>query len=232
MADVIKINENTFRIEDGMVRFFLLLGSEKALMIDSGMTTKDARKIAEGLTNLPIELMNTHGDGDHIAGNAAFDTFYMGPADADNLARKAADLIPRITPVHEGDVIDLGGRPLEIIDNPGHTPGSIAILDINNRVLIGGDAIQNGNIYMFGAHRNINDYVKSLKHLLTFKKRFDTVYPSHGSFPVEPDLIEKLIEGAESIIRDEVKGEDMDLYGNPITLYKFPFAGFYGEREK
>ena len=77
MADVIKINENTFRIEDGMVRFFLLLGSEKALMIDSGMTTKDARKIAEGLTDLPIELMNTHGDGDHIAGNAAFDTFYM-----------------------------------------------------------------------------------------------------------------------------------------------------------
>ena len=134
--------------------------------------------------------------------------------------------------MHEGDVIDLGGRPLEIIDNPGHTAGSIAILDINNRVLIGGDAIQDGNIYMFGAHRNINDYVKSLKHLLTFKKRFDTVYPSHGSFTVEPDLIEKLIEGAESIIRGEVKGEDMDLFGNPITFYKFPYAGFYGEREK
>ena len=78
--------------------------------------------------------------------------------------------------------------------------------------------------------QNINNYVKSLKHLLTFKKRFDTVYPSHGSFPVEPDIIEKLIEGAESIIRGEVKGEDMDLYGNPITLYKFPFAGFYAER--
>ncbi|MCR5721077.1 MAG: MBL fold metallo-hydrolase, partial [Lachnospiraceae bacterium] len=156
--------------------------------------------------------------------------FYMSPNEADNLKAKGDDLTKRIVPVHEGDIIDLGNRPLEIIDNPGHTPGSIAILDINNRVLIGGDAIQDGNIFMFGPQRNIYDYVKSLKHILTFKHRFDTIYPSHGNFPVEPGLIEQLIEGAESIIRGEVTGEEMDLFGNPIRLYKFPYAGFFGER--
>lgn len=230
MADIIRVNDNTYRIEDGGVRFFLLTGEERALMIDSGMNTPDAKTIVEELTDLPVELLNTHADRDHVSGNEAFRHFYMSPYEADNLKAKGADLTKRIVPVHEGDIIDLGNRPLEIIDNPGHTPGSIAILDINNRVLIGGDAIQDGNIFMFGPQRNIYDYVKSLKHILTFKHRFDTIYPSHGNFPVEPGLIEQLIEGAESIIRGEVKGEEMDLFGNPIRLYKFPYAGFFGDR--
>ena len=230
MADIIKISGDTYRIEDGGVRFFLLIGTEKALMIDSGMNTPDAKAIAESITDKPIELMNTHADRDHVAGNDAFEKFYMSPAEASNLAQKCSEAVGKIVPVKEGDVIDLGNRPLEIIDNPGHTPGSIAILDINNRVLIGGDAIQDGNIFMFGPQRNINDYVKSLKHILTFKHRFDTIYPSHGNFPVEPGIIEHLIEGAESIIRGEVTGEEMELFGNPIRLYKFPYAGFFGER--
>ena len=230
MADIFKVSEDTYRIEDGGVRFFLLIGNERALMIDSGMNTPDAKAMAETITDLPIELMNTHADRDHVAGNDAFKQFYMSPAEAENLKAKGEELLNRIVPVKEGDIIDLGNRPLEIIDNPGHTPGSIAILDINNRVLIGGDAIQDGTIFMFGPQRNIHDYVKSLKHILTFKHRFDTIYPSHGNFPVEPDIIERLIEGAESIIRGEVTGEEMELFGNPIRLYKFPYAGFFGER--
>jgi glyoxylase-like metal-dependent hydrolase (beta-lactamase superfamily II) len=230
MADIIKIDEKTYRIEDGMVRFFLLLGEEKALLIDSGMNTPDAKEIAESVTSLPLELLNTHADRDHISGNSSFDKFYMSLGEIENLRMKGDDLINRIVPLKEGDTIDLGNRMLEIIDNPGHTPGSIAILDVSNKVLIGGDAIQDGNIYMFGNQRNINDYVKSLKHILEYRNRFDTVYPSHGNFPVSPDLIGKLIEGAQSIIDGSVKGEDMELFGNPIKLYKFPYAGFYGER--
>ena len=42
MAEVIGINENTWRIEDGMVRFFLLCGDEMAALIDTGMNMPDA----------------------------------------------------------------------------------------------------------------------------------------------------------------------------------------------
>ena len=230
MAEIIKINDKTYRIEDDMVRFFLFLGDDRALMIDSGMNTPNAKEIAESITDLPIELMNTHADTDHVSGNKAFDKFYMSLNESENLKRKGDDLIERIVPVKEGDIIDLGNRPLEIIDNPGHTKGSIAILDINNRVLIGGDAIQDGHIYMFGAERNINDYVLSLKHILEYRDRFDTVFPSHGTFPVTPDIIEKLIEGANSIINGEAEGKDTELFGNPIRVYTFPYAGFFGER--
>lgn len=79
---IIAINENTWRIEGGGVRLFLLSGSERALLIDTGMTLTDARAIAQSLTDKPLELLNTHADRDHIAGNAAFDRFYMHPAEA------------------------------------------------------------------------------------------------------------------------------------------------------
>ena len=77
--EIIQMNENSWRIEDGGVRFFLLAGTEKALLIDSGMTVSNAKDIAESITPLPVFLLNTHADRDHIGSNEQFDTFYMHP---------------------------------------------------------------------------------------------------------------------------------------------------------
>ena len=77
MKDVFKINSSTFRIEDGGVRFFLFCGSEKAALIDTGMEKPDAKEIAGKLTSLPLILINTHADPDHISGNSAFEEFYI-----------------------------------------------------------------------------------------------------------------------------------------------------------
>lgn len=57
MSDIIQINETTWRIEDNGIRFFLLAGTEKALLIDSGMNTPDARQIAEGITKVCRRLL-------------------------------------------------------------------------------------------------------------------------------------------------------------------------------
>jgi len=224
MADIVQINDTTWRIEDNGVRFFLLAGTDKALLIDSGMNTPNAKDIAEGITKLPIMLLNTHADPDHISGNGSFDYFYMHPDEEDNY--RAHGGLGTIVPVKDNDVIDLGSRPLKIIFIPGHTPGSIAILDINNRVLISGDTVQDGNIFMFREGRNLLTYVKSLKKLSMFTDDFDTIYPSHGSFPVSPELIERLIEGAEQIMSGTVKGKIIDIFDTSAMLYKFPYAGF------
>ena len=230
MAQIIRIDEKTVRIEDGGVRFFLLEGTEKALLVDTGMNTPDAKAIAESLTELPLSLINTHADRDHISGNSFFDTFYMSPAEIENYAsgiqQTTPEVVGRILPVREGDLIDLGERPLLVIDNPGHTPGSIAILDIKNRVLIGGDAIQDGNIFMFGKYRNIEQYVKSLEHIREYGDRFDVVYPSHGTFPVSPELIDDLIGGAQKIIAGTAERTVIELFGRKIRLFRFPYAGF------
>lgn len=224
MADIIKINDNTWRIEDGHVRFLLLCGSEKAALIDSGMNTPDAVQLVKAITGLPLILINTHADPDHISGNGAFDEFYMSPAEEENY-REHNGTGTLIT-VKEGDVIDLGGRPLKIIDIPGHTPGSIAILDKNYRVLISGDTVQDGNIFMFGRFRDLDTYIDSLKHLSEYDGTYDEIYPMHGTFPVSPDLVGKLITGAEEIRDGQAEGKTVDMFGTEVTLFKFPYAGF------
>ena len=223
--EIIQVNEKTWRIEDGGVRFFLLAGEKKALLIDSGMQVHNAKEIAEGLVDLPIELLNTHADRDHVGSNDEFDFFYMNPAEASNYYN-TNKMTGTIIPVTDGDIIDLGGRELEIITLPGHTPGSIAVLDKNNRVLISGDPIQDGDIFMFGVQREMHAYLLSLEKLEKYKDRFDTIYPSHGTFPIGPEFIEALQEGATRILAGEVEGTDMELHGTRINRYDVGVAGF------
>ena len=227
MAETIKINDSTWRFEDGGVRFFLLCGKEKAALIDTGMNAPDAKELAEGVTDLPLILINTHGDPDHISGNGAFEEFYMSPKEEDNYRNNGGK--GKIIPVNDGDVIDLGDRPLKIIDNPGHTPGSIVILDEKYKVLIGGDAVQDGNIFMFGRYRNLDTYISSLKRLKEYDGSFDEIYPMHGTIPVKSELIEKLIDGAEQIQSGSAEGKKVDMFGTEVMLYKFPYAGFLCE---
>ena len=212
MSEIIKMNENTWRIEDGMVRMFLLTGTKEALLVDSGMNTPNAKEIAESITNLPVKLINTHA------------AVYMG-AKEEALYRANGGTVA-VVPVQQGDILDLGDRPLEIIDLPGHTPGSIAILDVNNRVLIGGDSIQDGRIFMFGNHRNLSHYIESLEKLSAYEGWFDEVYASHSTVSVEPGIIPKLIAGAKAILAGEAVGEEIDMFGNAVTFYQFEYAGF------
>ena len=221
--EVIQMNENTWRIEDGGVRFFLLTGTEKALLIDSGMMVSNARDIAAELTDLPVSLLNTHADRDHIGSNEQFEEFYMHPAEEPIYRRSGKP--GKIIPVIEGDVIDLGERPLKVIELPGHTPGSIAVLDAKNRVLISGDPIQeHGRIFMFGDHRNMKDYIRSLEQLEKRKDTFDEIWPSHADIPVSPDTILKLHDGAQAVLNGQIQGKATEMHGKSIVEYDLGFC--------
>ena len=222
--EIIQINQNSWRIEDSGVRFFLLVGSERALLVDSGRNLTNARDIATTLTDLPISLLNTHADRDHVASNGQFESFYMHPAEEENYRR--GNRSGTIIPVHEGDVLDLGNRKLEIIHLPGHTPGSIALLDLKNRVLISGDPIQDGRIFMFGPFRNMAEYISSLEHLHNWEGHFDEIWPSHASFPVSPSLIDQLHDGAQEIADGKVTGRSEDVFGHKVKAFDLGFATF------
>ena len=196
-CEIIQINANTWRIEDDGVRLFLLAGTEKALLIDSCMNLNNARDIAVGLTDLPLSLLNTHADRDHIGSNEQFDAFYMHPAEEPVYRRSGKP--GTVIPIREGDSLGLGDRELKIIHLPGHTPGSIAVLDVQNRVLISGDPIQeHGRIFMFGEHRNMRDYILSLEKLEKRTGEFDEIWPSHADIPIAPECIRKLRDGTQA----------------------------------
>ena len=219
---IIQMNQNTWRIEDNGVRFFLLTGTKKALLIDSGMQVHNAKEIAETLTELPVELLNTHADIDHIGSIEQFASFYMHPAEAANYAKAGEG---RLIPVEDNDELDLGERVLRIIHLPGHTPGSIAVLDKSSRVLISGDPVQeHGRIFMFGENRNMDDYLNSLEKLNSMSSDFDELWPSHADIPIRPEVISKLIEGTKKIMRREIDGTEEEFFGHRIRAYDLGFA--------
>ena len=215
---ITQVDEQTWRFDEERVRFFLLAGTERAMLIDSGMETHNARELAAELTPLPVEVLNTHADRDHTGSNGEFSQAYMHPAELENYG-KTGGMLDGIVPVWDGDTIDLGGRLLKIIALPGHTPGSIAVLDVSRRVLISGDPIQDGNIFMFGSQRNLPAYYYSLKRIEGYTDLFDQIWPSHGSCPVQPELIGRLIEGTERLARGEVEPEEDQMHGTPIKKF-------------
>lgn len=226
MSEIFQIDAHTWRIEDHGVRFFLLEGETDALLIDSGMNTPNARSIAEGLTKHPVKLLNTHADPDHLSGNGAFEEFYLS-ASEENRYRGFCPEGGKPILVKDGDLLKLGNRTLKIINLPGHTPGSIAVLDLAEKVLIGGDSIQDGRIFMFGEGRDLSLYLESLTALWEdHRQEFEWVYPSHGSFPVKPELIEKLISAAKEILKGEHQGKKVSFMGKEIVYHDFGFAGF------
>ncbi len=224
---IIQINKNTWRIEEEGVRFFLLTGTEKALLIDSGMAVHNAKDIAETLTDLPVSLLNTHADMDHIGSNGQFASFYMHPAEEENYRQAGRN--GEILPVADGDELDLGNRKLRIIHLPGHTEGSIAVLDVDARVLISGDPVQeHGRIFMFGEHRDMKEYISSLKKLKEMND-FDELWPSHADIPIGPDVIGKLLEGARKVMNGEINGTIGAFHGMKFKVYDLGFTALLGD---
>lgn len=227
--NISNISQDTWVFDEGGVRFFLLTGSESALMIDSGMQTHNAKELASELTQLPISLINTHADRDHTGSNHEFDFALMSPAECSNYYHSGAK--GKTVPVWDGDVIDLGGRPLRIISIPGHTPGSIAILDEKNRRIFTGDPVQDGRIFMFGVQREMHAYIQSLDRLMALSESYDLIFPSHGSCPVAPDIIPKLRAAAEKILSKDAQCISEEVFGNRIAVYDMGVATFLCDAE-
>ncbi|MCQ2505764.1 MAG: MBL fold metallo-hydrolase [Lachnospiraceae bacterium] len=229
MVEIIQIDEKTWRLEDGFVRFFLLEGEEKAALIDSGVNCPNALDIAQSLTNKPIIPINTHGDGDHTSGTNSFTEICIHPDDYVGCNMQNKYPATSMKPLKDGDIVDLGGRPLKIIHIPGHTRGSVAILDTLKRALYSGDSVQKGHIYMFGKHRCPEQFEESLTKLIALKDEYDCIYASHDEYMVSNDYAEKVRNAWVKVRNGEVPCEVIDLYGNKVKSYTTPDCGFYTE---
>lgn len=226
MYEVFQLDATCWRIEEDGVRCFLLTGTKEALLIDSGLGTGDLKATVDRLTCLPIRLVNTHADRDHIGCNHQFPQAFMHPAEFDRYQEKQAPGLPAPTALWEGEGIDLGERVLEILLIPGHTPGSIALLDRASRLLFSGDSIQDGQIFMFGPGRNLPAYIASMEKLSRSIPLFDHIHPSHGSVTLEGDFLGPLLDGARRILRSELQGKAAQVHGQEVTVYDTGTAKF------
>lgn len=173
-------------IPNGMAAAYLIVGESKALLIDSGAGEVDVKAVCAEITQLPIELVNTHYHGDHTAANKDFDTVYMHPADV----RKMSEWT-QITPVCEGYTFDLGGRVFEVIEIPGHTPGGIALYDKAANLMFTGDTVGRMPIFLVEGDYDLDAFEASIKKLIPYGA---DMYGAHDTEVNGKDTLEKLLE--------------------------------------
>ena len=225
--EAVKIDDRTYRVEDNGVRCLLFVGDNKALLVDSGFGQSGSLKsVVESLTDKPVMLVNTHGDGDHIGCNSEFGPAFMHPAEMPYYFQNA-QAGAQVLPLWEGDIIDIGGREFEVVLIPGHTPGSIVLLDRENRIIVSGDSISGGGpVFMFGEVRSLHAYIASMEKLLGMRGTFDTIYPAHGAFPIATEAVEKSRDAAKKLLARELEPMEPP-FEIPAKMYEHNGAAFF-----
>lgn len=225
--EAVEICENTYRIEDGFVRCFLFIGTERALLVDAGFGGEDSlRKKAESLTDKPIQLVITHADPDHTGAAKEFDAVYMHSAEVARYNASAPAPGPAVKTLEDGEVIDIGGRAFEVLLTPGHTWGSITLLDRANRILIPGDLVSTMPIFLFGEDRDFDAYMATLEKLAALRPDYDVIYASHGVPQLSPDQVDRLIEAGKKYRAGQLAPQDPP-FPMPAKMYADEAAGFY-----
>ena len=224
MYSVNKLYDGVYTFDEGGVRSFLLVGTEKALLIDTGFGQVDFEKELSLITDLPVILVNTHSDGDHTGKNHMFFTRYLSPLELERMKQKLpADNGTYLT-IKNGDSFELGGMTLEVIEIPGHTPGSIMLYDTENKRLYSGDSISEDNIFMFGDGRDIPLLIEILKKLKEKNLEVKEVLPNHGECPVYglSELIADIIQAAENYLTGQKESDIITLnFGTPFKVKRY-----------
>ena len=197
---------------------YLILGREKALLFDTGNGIGKISEIVNQLTILPVVVLNSHTHFDHIGGNAEFrdilamDTDYTRNNVAgysNELVREEvseeavcgsmpADINPATyyTPpftvktfIEDGYKIDLGGRILEVLSTPGHTPDAISLLDLDLGLLWVGDIYYEGPIWLFVPETDMDEFYNSVNRLCNIVPHLSTLYTAHNSPIAQPQSL-------------------------------------------
>lgn len=191
----IKVAEKTWAIvENNSVNIYVVEGNDSALIIDTGYGTGDLKSAIRSLTKLPVIVVNTHGHGDHTGNDHQFSRVYTHPDDFGMISSA-----PELVSVREGFVFNLGGRRLEVIEVPGHTRGSICLLDLDRRILFAGDNT-NTVVWLFLKDcLPLEVYLKSLQKVEKRMDEYDIIMPGHNT-PLEKTFISEQIACVRSIL--------------------------------
>jgi glyoxylase-like metal-dependent hydrolase (beta-lactamase superfamily II) len=226
---IYQLKPNVYHIADPLGVFMtVIVGEEKALLLDTGYGIGHLDETIDQITDLPLIVVNSHGHLDHVLGNRFFGEAYLHPADLEAYQRHTtqdtkhsvvamqsahlelfpADFSPdaylseyktKILPIDEGNVFDLGGVSVTVVHTPGHTPGGIALLDDRDRLLLVGDAAS-PHVWMFSQEStSIATYIQSLQKLQELGNQYDGIIASHIPTLLPNDLIDRLIRCAENI---------------------------------
>lgn len=192
---------------------YLIVGSDRALLFDTGLGIADMRRLVDELTDREVAVLNSHTHYDHVGGNHAFDHLYGTGLDYTRKNARGrpheelADFVGsgwiwKDTPegfsaegyvsrpftiteqVEDGQVLALGGVELEVLLTPGHAPDSLCLLDRRHGLLFTGDTFYPATLYAHLPGSTFGDYVRTAERLASLADVVDVLLPAHN----EPTL--------------------------------------------
>ena len=233
---------------------YLIVGTKQGLLFDTGMGIGNIRGVVSRLTSRPVVVLNSHTHNDHVGDNWRF-SFVYGMDTAftrANAKGSREDAQAEITPdqicgelpvgfnsktyatkpwrislfVHDGFKVNLGGRTLEIISVPGHTPDAIALIDRQNGLLFTGDTYYPAPIWLYRPETDLDAYVASVKRLAALAPQIKLVLGAHNIPVASPDVLPRLVDAIQAVRsgKGEVKAEGAGKAMHTLDGFKFLLA--------
>jgi glyoxylase-like metal-dependent hydrolase (beta-lactamase superfamily II) len=230
---------------------YLISGTKQAILFDTGMGIGNIHGLVTRLTSRPIVILNSHTHNDHIGGNWQFpfvfgmDTAFtrnstkgerenaqaeIGPGQICGDLPKGFDAKTYGTKpwhvsiaVHDGFKVNLGGRTVEIIATPGHTPDAICLLDRENGLLFTGDTYYPAPIWLYRPETDLDAYVASVKKIAALAPDLKLVLGAHNVPVAQPSVLPRLVAAIEAVRAGQ---SDIKSAGEGKALHTFDGFSF------
>lgn len=240
-----ELEPGLYRIEENKGCSYLLIGQEAAVLVDTAYGAVNLKEVCQQLTSLPITVILTHGHVDHIGSAHYFDNVYIHANDAREvqkginggarrwsvqqiLANPMAPVdfdpktwtIPAVKDVKilkGGETLTFGDIQLEVMETPGHTPGSICLLERKRKLLFSGDTLVPGQMWIHLPESNIDHWLASAEKLSKLGTEVEWVLPGHGS-PFSGSILDRL----RTIVSDIQSGKAKPVFVGGSNRYVFP----------
>jgi glyoxylase-like metal-dependent hydrolase (beta-lactamase superfamily II) len=229
---------------------YLILGADRAVLLDTGMGIGDISAEVARLTDLPVVVVNSHSHYDHAGDNYRFTEVWAFDND-DEVARLESGLsrtecvrflnaeyyldLPsdfdpnayeiRPAPVTRRlqhlETIDLGSRVLTVHHTPGHSPGSLCLLDNRDGLLFTGDTFYPGMLFAHFHDSDFDGYLQSVRFLVSLLDQVTHLCPAHNEAYAPKDRLLQALDAFESIVAGEA---DYEIDGG-VRVYRFDGFG-------
>lgn len=233
---------------------YLIRGSKRAVLVDTCLGVGNLRSVVETMTSLPVTVVLTHGHVDHAMGAPLFEDVYMNVADrpvyrahscldkrqgyieaglgAEPGSWKGAAYVPPrepdfMKPLEDGSRFDLGGVYVEAYALAGHTPGCMAVLVPQERVLITGDAANRATFLFDEFSLTVEEYKENVTRLKNrLAGRYDRCFMMHHDMEASGSLLSNIEQVCGDILSGNTDDIPFDFMGGRYFVAKAFGPGF------